>query len=603
MNLRNDFSTSGKKMFKRKTNYSKLDVKKGVKVIDDDPAFHLNRTLKQYINNKLSKNISGENNNTNIDSKIINNLSTFVPKFKDKENCLSRSNTVADIIKKRNLFSIKKNSKFKKINYSSKSKSNSGKKMIKSLSSNKFNLNLSHYKVIINRKNINLNLNKINKNQILKKNSINSTQKYIRYSGSTALSINDTNQLLEKNSAIFPYNNYNSNYNNNILLSNNSTLEINNLKTPIRKTTDKKNKYTMQYYTQNNYYNYTNAKNKDKKNNNNICLVKNNKNVNNKNSQNNMTSDGNANLKSIGSYNQHINNSNFKNGSNNINNPSDIYKDDNTNNKNNNNESSYTISNMKNTPQKCNNNIFGINNMNNMNQSINICSTKKIEDKVNKEYLKTDNSFEYIKRIEFLENENKLLKGEISESKNKLLLLENKINKLLIEKNSIEKDECPRPTPYVKKYSLETLQNIQPSPSIDININNSEIQKKENERKINNNLNEKIINENSDKNMVKKSLVNKVQKYIYQPTNNINEKQKINNLRKNKSTHYIKNNTNTKNKINVNKKYKKISYNKIANNINDKKKMWKKVNNMKQLVDKYRFTHLNFYTEGNINNI
>ena len=236
MNLRNDYSTSGKKMFKRKANYSKLSFKKGIKVIGDDPAFHLNRTLKQYINNKLSKNISGENNNTNLDSKIINNLSSFVPKFKDNNNCLSRSNTVADIIKKRKLFSFKKNSKLKKINYSSKSKSSSGKKMIKSLSSNKYNLNLSHYKVIINRKNINLNLNKINKNQILKKNSNNSTQKYIRYSGSTALSNNDTNQLLEKNSAIFPYNNYSNNYNNNnILLSNNSTLEINNLKKLIKK--------------------------------------------------------------------------------------------------------------------------------------------------------------------------------------------------------------------------------------------------------------------------------------------------------------------------------------------------------------------------------
>ena len=598
MNLRNDYSTSGKKMFKRKANYSKLSFKKGIKVIDDDPAFHLNRTLKQYINNKLSKNISGENNNTNIDSKIINNLSSFVPKVKDNDNCLSRSNTVADIIKKRKLFSIKKNSKFKKINYSSKSKSSSGKKMIKSLSSNKYNLNLSNYKVIINKKNINLNINKINKNQILKKNSNNSTQKYIRYSGSTALSINDNNQLLEKNSAIFPYNNYNNNYNNNILLSNNSTLEINNLKTPMRKTTDKKNKYTMQYYTQNNYYNYTNIKNKEKKYNNNICLVKNNKNVNNKNYQNNMTLDGNVNLKSISSYNQPINNSSIKNGSNILYNPSDMYKDDNTNNTNNNNVYCYTVSNMNNTPQKCNNNIFDMNLTNNMNKSINICSTNKIEDKVNKEYLRTDNSFEYIKRIEFLENENKFLKGEINESKNKLLLLENKINKLLVEKNSIEKEECPRPTPYVKKYSMETLQNFQPSPSIDININNSEIQKKEKERKINNNLNEKIINENSDKTMVNKSLVNKVQKYIYQPTNIIKEKQKMNDLRKNKSSHYIKSNINTKNKINVNKNYKKIS-----NNINDKKKMWKKVNNMKQLVDKYRFTHLNFYTEGNINNI
>jgi hypothetical protein len=112
--------------------------------------------------------------------------------------------------------------------------------MIKSMSSNKYNLNLSNYKVIINRKNINLNLNKISKNQILKKNSNNSTQKFIRYSGSTPFSINDNNQLLEKNSTIFPYNNYNNNYNNNILLSNNSSLEINNLKTPMRKTTDKK---------------------------------------------------------------------------------------------------------------------------------------------------------------------------------------------------------------------------------------------------------------------------------------------------------------------------------------------------------------------------
>ena len=105
MNLRNDYSISGKKMFKRK---AKLVYKKGIKVINDDPAFHLNRTLKQYINYKLSKNISGENNNTKIDSKILNNLSSFVPKLKDNDNCLSRSNTVADIIKKRKLFSLKK---------------------------------------------------------------------------------------------------------------------------------------------------------------------------------------------------------------------------------------------------------------------------------------------------------------------------------------------------------------------------------------------------------------------------------------------------------------------------------------------------------------
>ena len=62
-------------------------------------------------------------------------------------------------------------------------------------------------------------------------------------------------------------------------------------------------------------------------------MVKNNKNMNNKNCQNDMTLDGNINLKRISSYNQPINNSNIKNGSNILNNPSDIYKDDNANNK------------------------------------------------------------------------------------------------------------------------------------------------------------------------------------------------------------------------------------------------------------------------------
>jgi hypothetical protein len=37
-----------------------------------------------------------------------NNLSSFVPKFKDNDKILSKSNTVAEIIKKRKLFSLKK---------------------------------------------------------------------------------------------------------------------------------------------------------------------------------------------------------------------------------------------------------------------------------------------------------------------------------------------------------------------------------------------------------------------------------------------------------------------------------------------------------------
>lgn len=79
----------------------------------------------------------------------------------------------------------------------------SQKKLIKSISSNK--LNLSTYFNFYNNEYINKK-KEINKNKILKKNS-NTSQKYIRYSASTALSNTDINQLIEKNNSILPYNN------------------------------------------------------------------------------------------------------------------------------------------------------------------------------------------------------------------------------------------------------------------------------------------------------------------------------------------------------------------------------------------------------------
>ena len=533
---------SGKKILKIKTTYTKLNFKRGAKIMDD-PAFHLNRTLKKYINYKLNKNYSRENIITDKDrgdKKMLNKSSGFAPKLKDNSNTLNRANTVTNIFKNRKLFLTKKSSKFKKMNYSSKSKTNSGKKMFTSMSNNKINLNLNQHKVVINRKN--KSLNKISKNKILEKNSSNSTKKYIRHSGSTGLSINDINQLQEKNNGIYPNNNYNSIYNNNLLLANDSTLEIKNLKKPMSTTTNKKNKFSRKYFTQNNYYNYTNIKDKDKKFSN-FCLIKKMKIINNKMFKNNKYLDESDNKKIID--NNPINSSNIIIRDNNSNNQTDINKDNNIL------KYCYTISNIKHTPQKCNNNIIGIN--------------------------KNDNNFEYIKRIEFLENENRYLKEEINESKNKLLLLENKINKLLIEKNSIEKEECPKPTPYVKKYSMETLQNL---PYNDININNSKVKIKQNESKIeNNNLLDQITNENNNKKIMKNRFWHEIQRYAYQPPKNNKKKQKLGNLTKYKSSHYFKSNINTQNKNNVNR-----NQNIVCNN--GTKNLWKKVSNIQQLVEK-----------------
>lgn len=67
----------------------------------------------------------------------------------------------------------------------------------------------------------------------------------------------------------------------------------------------------------------------------------------------------------------------------------------------------------------------------------------------------------------------------------------------MLGKNSIEKESCPQPTPYVKKYSLETIQNINQSP-LTINTN-SDIENKINfkdvkdETNTKNNLNKKVF--------------------------------------------------------------------------------------------------------------
>ena len=584
MKIRNDFINSGKKIIHKKGNYTKLNLKRNLNTLDD-PAFHLNRTLKQYINYKLNKN-SCENNIR--ETKNTKNLS----KFKDNNKSFSRSQTFSNIIKSKKVFPIKKIKKSKIINYlsksKSKSKSNSRKKIIKSISNTKIN----HHKIHINQKNKNLiDNNKIKKNIIfLKKYSNNSTQKYFRYSGSTAFSINDINQLYEKNNLII-----HSNNNNNVAISNHSTLEINKLKTPMGgQTTSKKNKFTSQYFNQNEKERYscsdfTHIKGKDKKCQN-ICLVKKSNNINTRNNyidqdgNNVLYSDLSLNRKTTNSSNTFQNNNIIIEKQNNINYTvdlngyNDLYKN------NNNIRYSYTISNEKNTPEKSNNNLIDFGNVNQRNDNSN--SNNKYEDKRNTDYIQKDNNLEYIKRIELLENENKVLKGEINESKNKLILLESKINKILFEKSSIEKEECPRPTPYVKKYSMQNLHNNNDdSNNNNINKNENQVEPKKNEK------------EKTQEDMTKnKSFLNKIQKQIPQPSLNNHQKPKLNKLKKNKSSNFLKNVT----KINVNKNYKNI----IINNRNEKNKKSKKINNIHKYVEEhiklFKSTYSNFFFEENI---
>ena len=90
-----------------------------------------------------------------------------------------------------------------------------------------------------------------------------------------------------------------------------------------------------------------------------------------------------------------------------------------------------------------------------------------------------NNKQKYISKLELLENENKILKDEIKESKNRISLLEYKIEELLDDKGSKDISESPQPTPYVIKYS----KNIFPpriKPKIEEN-NQEQIYKTSNE--------------------------------------------------------------------------------------------------------------------------
>ena len=105
-----------------------------------------------------------------------------------------------------------------------------------------------------------------------------------------------------------------------------------------------------------------------------------------------------------------------------------------------------------------------------------------------------------------------------------------------------------------------------------------------------------LIIAKNNKKMMKNHFWNKIQKYAYQPHNNNKKRLKLSKLKKNESSHYCKRKINNQNKNNINENYQNI-----ASNNNENKNLLKKVSNMEELVEKFRITHSNFFTEGNIN--
>ena len=131
------------------------------------------------------------------------------------------------------------------------------------------------------------------------------------------------------------------------------------------------------------------------------------------------------------------------------------------------------------------NNIQNVNNINNKQDDISNINNKE----------------EYFSKLELLENENKMLKDEIKESKNRISILEYKIEELLDDKNSKENRECPQPTPYVVKYSKDIIPHklkpkMEDNSQENINENLKEYSKNETkESEISNN---RVINKNED---------------------------------------------------------------------------------------------------------
>ena len=194
------------------------------------PEFHLNRTIKEYINKKLN---SKTNNSVNKKNLTENNISVIKIQSKMKQrnynNNLTRNNTM-NILKPKKI-NINKNSHKAKVSFTPKSL----KKIYKSKSKPKFNI--SNYILILKKNNKNQRLN----NKFKKKYLNDSEQLYHKYTGFFSFNNNPNNKIIDKSPSI--------SHQENQIISNSSSLEFNNRKKPCGygHTTSKKSKFNKQF--------------------------------------------------------------------------------------------------------------------------------------------------------------------------------------------------------------------------------------------------------------------------------------------------------------------------------------------------------------------
>ena len=427
---------SNKKISIKRKAISKVNISKNLHLMNL-PEFHLNRTIKAYINKKLN---SKTNNSVNKKNITENNISIIKIQSKMKQrnhnSNLTHNNTM-NILKPKKI-NINKNSHKTKVSFTPKSI----KKIYKSKSKPKFNI--SNYILILKKNNKNQRLN----NKFKKKYLNDSEQLYHKYTGFFSFNNNPNNKIIDKSPSI--------SHQENQIISNSSSLEFNNRKKPCGygHTTSKKSKFNKQFLGNETKFNIKFSKLSKLKNKGNEIknIIMNKKSINNKI---NINLDNNFIEKSFNIINSEKNdNMNLNYINNNENNI--IY---------NKTESNHIYFHDCNISDKTLSKIDNISTTNNKTIDINMNITdNKIKDDntINNLNTKMDNSFVYMQKIEKLENENKLLKNEINDSNYKLRLLEEKINKLILlgkSSISIDKEECPQPTPYVKKYSAGILQN------------------------------------------------------------------------------------------------------------------------------------------------
>ena len=534
MNIANDCLYSISKEYKdspklKKKIFSEYNIKKNLKIMND-PAFQQNKTLKEYIAGKLKGNNLYEKNIVFKDTKSGKLHDVFIynfPKMIEQKNNFIGAKTLANMMNKSKdkIANSRKKGQTRTKNSNSKSK----KRIIKSKSNNK--INLTHY-IFNNQNKSKTTKNKIYSNQMTKTKSFNSTHKYFRSTATSTLNINENNNqcFSKNNNSLIPSIQF---------ISNHSTIEVNSIKKPFMQTNPKKNKFISQFL--NNKYEKQNPQNSNDKLNNIINI------------KNNITSKKNDNIHNL----NHVHNINSIKSNKNLVDPNNFNKNQDCGNIMNNSVNKRTFNISKNNSVI----IINTNISNKTDNSINYFNKKEVNKEnefckesndVNYSIINDEkyNNIEYIKKIQMLEKENKLLKGEISESKNRLMKLENKIEELLEEKHFGENEECPKPTPYVKKYSLNSCIDFLPSNSV-------------------NNYKKEEIVKDKDKNIKsntpiksQETIINNKFKNDNQPISN---RIKIKNFFTNNSVNNFKNDKypNLKSSLDLNTKY--ISFQSIAN--------------------------------------